>query len=126
METKTEGTRNLGFLLSESASGLSREVRTIASGEGVLAPGTVLGAITASGKLVASPNASVVGKEGAETATAILAYGVDATDADVEAVVVDAVCEVKGPELIYHSSVDDATKKAAKATQLRAAIIKVR
>ena len=126
MEKKIEGARDLGFLLTEAPGALSRESVTIASGEGVLAPGTVLGQVTASKKFVASPNAEVVGKEGGETATAILAYRVDATASDVEAVVIDMNAEVKGPALAYHASVDDATKRGAKATQLRGAHIKVR
>ena len=126
MEKKTEGARDLGFLLSEAPGALSRQTVTIVSGEGVLAPGTVLGQVTASKKFVASPNAEVVDKEGAETATAILAYGVDATSSDTEAVVIDMNAEVKGPELAYHASVDDATKRGAKATQLRGSHIKVR
>ena len=100
MEKKIEGARDLGFLLTEAPGALSRESVTIASGEGVLAPGTVLGQVTASKKFVASPNAEVVG--------------------------IDMNAEVKGPELAYHASVDDATKRGAKATQLRGAHIKVR
>ena len=126
METKVEGARDLEFLLSEAPNKLSREVVTIVSGEGVLEAGTVLGQVTASKKFAASPNAEVAGKEGAETAKAVLAYRVDATSADAKAVVIDTSAEVKGPDLTYHSSVNDATKRAAKATQLRAAIIKVR
>lgn len=126
MTIKTEGPRNLGFLLSEANGSRSRSVKTIASGEGVLKPGTVLGAQTADGKLVVSPVAEVEGKEGAETATAVLAYGADATSADVEAVVLDADCEIKGADLVYEASVDDNAKKAAKAAQLGAVGIKVR
>lgn len=126
MEKKTEGARDLGFLLSEAPGALSRQTVTIVSGEGVLVPGTVLGQVTDSKKFVASPNAEVVGKEGGETAMAILAYGVDATASDVEAIVIDMNAEVKGPELAYHASVDDVTKQGAKATQLRGSHIKVR
>lgn len=126
MENKTETARNLGFLLSEANGSRSRGTVTIASGEGKLEAGTVLGEITANSKFVASPNASVVGKEGAESATAVLAYGVDATAADVDAVIVARDAEVKGPELAYEATVNDAAKIAAKATQLAAAGIIVR
>lgn len=119
--TKTSGPRNLSFVLSEGNGHISRDVITILSGSGVLDPGTVLGMVTASKKYVVSPNAEVVGKEGAETAKAVLAYGVDATSADVEAVVIARQAEVKKPMLIVDASVNDATKLAAKYTQLAAA-----
>lgn len=126
METFTEKARNLAFLLSEANGYLSREVLTIASGSGVLEAGTVLGKITVGGKYVPSPNAEVVGKEGAETALAILGYGVDATDADVDVVCVTNDAEAKEPMLLFDASIDDSTKRAAKLTQLRAVNIKAR
>ena len=126
METFTEKARNLAFLLSEANGYLSREVLTIKSGAGVLEAGTLLGKITVGGKYVPSPNAEVVGKEGAETAVAILGYGVDATDADVDVLCVTNDAEVKEPMLIFDASVDDSTKRTAKLTQLRAVNIKAR
>ncbi|WP_404291532.1 head decoration protein [Microvirga sp. RSM25] len=128
LDTKTEKARNLAFILSEPHGTVAREVRTIASGEGVLEAGMMLGKVTASGKYVASPNAEVVGKEGAETAVAILGYTVDATSADAKAVIVDGVggVEVKASMLLVHSSVNDATKRNTKLTQLRAVGIKAR
>ncbi len=126
MESKTEMARNLAYLLSEANGSRSRDIVTIASGEGVLEAGTVLGKVTASEKHVVSPDAEVVGKEGAETATVILAYGVDATEADVPAVVTSGDAEVKAPMLIYHSSVDADAKVNAKKEQLLAVGIKAR
>lgn len=126
MENKTEGARNLGFMLSEAEAGRSRDVVTVASGEGKLAPGTVLGEITASGKYAVSANASVTGSEGAETATAVLAYAVDATSADAEAVAITRAAQVIASELIYDSSVDNATKTAAKIDQLETVGVVVR
>jgi len=126
MQNKTMGPRNLSFVLSEASGKRSVDTVTIASGEGVLEPGSVLGEVTASEKFVFSPNAEVVGKEGAETATAILCYRIDATDEDQQAVVFNADGEVKTPMLLFHSSVDDATKTATKLDQLRAAGIKAR
>lgn len=123
MEIKTEQPRALAFVLSEGNGAISRETVTVVSGEGKLAAGTVLGRVTASGKFAASPNAGVVGKEGAETATAVLAYPVDATSADATAVVIRRLAEVKDPLLVFHSSVDDATKRATKVAQLAAADI---
>ncbi|MBB4042021.1 hypothetical protein GGR34_003706 [Microvirga flocculans] len=128
MDMKTEKARNLAFVLSEPNGTVSRDVVTIASGEGVLEAGTVLGKVTASGKYVASPHAQVSGKEGAETAVAILGYQVDATSADAKGVIVDGVggVEVKASMLVVHSSVDNATKRNTKLTQLRAVGIKAR
>jgi len=123
LETKTMGPRALAFVLSEGNGMISREVVTIASGAGKLDPGTVLGQVTASKKFVVAPAAETVGKEGAETASAVLAYGVDATSADVEAVVVKRHAEVKTPMLIFDASVNDANKKAAKLSQLASATI---
>lgn len=122
----TETPRDLAFVLSEANGMLSREPITVASGSGIVKAGTLLGKVTASSKYVPSPNASTVGKEGAETATAILAYEVDATSADVATVGITNDAEVKKPMLIYDSTVDDDTKKAAKLTQLRTVTIKAR
>lgn len=123
LETKTMGPRNLAFVISEGNGMISRDVVTIASGAGKLKPGTILGMITASKYYTASPNAQVVGIEGAETARAILAYAVDATSFAVEAVAITRQAEVKGPMLVFDASVNDATKKAAKLSQLAAATI---
>lgn len=122
----TETPRDLGFLLSEGPRTLSRETVVIASGAGKLRAGTVLGKVTATNKYVASPAAQVAGKEGAESASAILGYEVDATSSDVTAVVITNDAEVKRPMLIFDASVDDATKQTAKLTQLRAVTIKAR
>lgn len=126
METFTESARPLAFLLSEANGLLSRDTVTIASGAGKLEAGTALGQVTASKKYVASPHTEVAGIEGAETAVAVLAYPVDATAADVEAVVVNKDAEAKAPMLVFHASVNDATKRNAKLTQLRSVGIKAR
>lgn len=55
---------------------------TIASGEGELAAGTVLGRVTADGDFILSLSAA---GDGSEDPIAILAKDVDATSADVEA-----------------------------------------
>ena len=125
LDTKTMGPRTLGFVLSEASGNRSYETVTIASGAGVLKPGAVLGMVTASKKYVGSPNAEVAGKEGAETATAVLAYGVDASTSDVEAVIMRRDGEVKKDFLFFDASVDDAAKIAAKHTQLAAAGVNI-
>lgn len=126
MENSTMQTRNLAFLLSEAAGRRSRSIVTIANGAGKLAAGTVLGKVTATGEYVPAPNAEVVGKEGAETAVAILAYGVDATDQAVEVTAIDRDAEAKLPMLSFDASVDDQAKTDAKVAQLNAVGIRVR
>ena len=126
MENATMQTRNLAFLLSEAAGRRSRSIVTLANGAGKLAAGTVLGKVTDTGEYVPAPAAEVVGKEGAETATAILAYGVDATDQAVEATAIDRDAEAKLPMLSFDASVDDQAKTDAKVAQLNAVGIRVR
>lgn len=127
MENATMQPRALAFLLFEATGHRSRSVGTIPSGTGKVAAGTVLGELMATaGHFVPSPHASTVGKEGAETATAILAYGVDATDVDVEMTIVDRDAEVKLPMLVFDASVDDQAKIDAKLAQLDAVGIRAR
>lgn len=122
----TETPRDLAFILSESNRTRSREVLTIKSGAGKLAAGTVLGKVTADSKYIASPDAEAVGFEGAETASAVLGYEVDATSADVDAVCITDDAEVKDAMLVFAATVNDSTKRTAKLTQLRAVGIKAR
>jgi hypothetical protein len=117
LTTKTEGVRPLAFVLEELGT-ISREVVTIKSGAGKLKAGTVLGQITVGGKYVISGHATVAGSEGAEAAKAVLAYPVDATDVDVQAVVIRRLAEVKKPMLIFDDTVNDAAKIATKLGQL--------
>ena len=73
-------TRHPGeFILSEANGQRSRETITLASGAGVIAAGTVLGKVTASGKYVAS---AVGASDGSEVPAAINIYGADASSAD--------------------------------------------
>lgn len=111
------------FLLSEANGSLSREVVTVASGAGVIAPGTVLGKLTSGGKFVPSP---ATGSDGSQTAVAVALYGCDATSADQKITVIARDAEVNANLISHASSVDDATKRAAKATQLAAVGIIVR
>jgi hypothetical protein len=88
----------------------------IASGAGVLYPGTVLGKITASSKFVLH-DAGL--SNGAEVADAILFHKVDATSADVTTVAtVRGPSTINGNDLIFKSGISNANKLAAK-TALR-------
>jgi len=94
MTTLTETTHPGGFLVWEAFRDYTREVVTIATGgtNPILEPGTVLGKITASGKYAAHDPAAV---DGTETAVAVLWGKVDATAADVDAVVL-----LRGPAIV--------------------------
>lgn len=122
----TEGRHAGEGLISEANFNRSRDAVVIASGSGVIAPGTILGKITASGKFVPSTDAEVAGKEGADTASAIALYGCDATSEDVSITAITRDAEWNGGTVTYHSSVNSGPKKAAKADQLRAAGIILR
>ena len=129
MTVFTEGRYPGEFLLSEANGSLSREVVTVVSGSGVIAPGAVLGKFTSganSGKYSLAPNAAADPNVGNQTAVAVALYGCDATSTDQKIVIVARDAEVNSNMLSYASSVDDATKKAAKATQLAAVGIIVR
>ncbi|GAA5665157.1 hypothetical protein Brsp07_03660 [Brucella sp. NBRC 14130] len=127
MGNKVMGPRPLEFILHEGDGHISRDVAKIPAGTGKLKPGTVLGELTATkGSFIPSPADEVAGKEGAETAKAILCYAVDATDHDEEAVIINVHAEVKTSLLVFDASVNDAAKQAAKLEQLRAVHIKAR
>ena len=124
-----EGRHTGEFLLSEGNGQISREAVVIASGSGVIAPGSVLGKFTSganSGKCSLSPNAAADPNVGNQTAIAVALYGCDATSADQTIAVIARDAEVKADALVFHSTVNDATKRAAKAAQLAAAGIIVR
>ena len=80
--------------------------------------GSVLGRITASGKYKL---ATASGSDGAQVATAVLLYAVDATLADAVGIVI-----ARGPSIVsraglaYGATVDDGTKITAKLAQLAA------
>lgn len=95
MTAFTEGRHAGEFLVYKEEFDYSVETLTIASGAGKLSAGTVLGRVTASGKLVAYANGA---SDGSQTAVGVLWDNVDATSADVKAVVV-----VRGPAAVVAS-----------------------
>lgn len=128
MTALTETLHAGGFIVSELHDGaghLSRETVTVHGGytdAGVIVAGTVMGQITTGGKWVPSPNS---GADGSQTAKGVLFDTVDATDADVTAVIIRRVAEVRASDLTYDTSVDDNTKIATKITQLAAAGVEI-
>jgi hypothetical protein len=123
MTTLTEKPHAGSFILSMSGDGnLSIDYIVVASGAGVLYPGSVLGVITASGKYVLCDPAAT---DGSQNAAAILYDRVDATSADAPAVAVTRHAEVYLSGLIWKSGMN-ATAQAAAITQLAAALIVAR
>lgn len=123
MTVLTESRHPGEFLMSEANGQRSRETITIASGAGVIAPGSVLGKTTASGKYLVS---AIGATDGSQTAAAVSLYGCDATSADqtIAAIVRDA--EVNGNILTFHADRDQPAERAAAITNLAAVGIIVR
>jgi hypothetical protein len=123
MTILNEGRHPGEFLMTEANGQRSRGNITVASGAGIIAPGTVLGKITATGKFVAS---AVGADDGSETAVAVALYGCDATSADaaIAAIVRDA--EVNGSVLTYHADRDQAAEKQSANSDLAAVGIIIR
>lgn len=109
---KEEGVYAGEFLISEGEGAISRDAITIASGQGVVEAGSVLGKIATSGKYAKYNNAAT---DGTEVASAVLYSKVDATSSDVPAVAITRLAEVKGELLAYAGTQDAAAKTAALA-----------
>ena len=103
------------FILSEANGQRSREAITIASGAGIIAAGTVLGKVTATGKYIAS---AVGASDGSQTPAAINIYGCDASSSDVTVSGVVRDAEVNGKCLTYHADRDQPAERAAAQTAL--------
>ena len=101
----------------------TREVVTLLAGM-PYPVGAVLGRITASGKFKLATSG---GTDGAQTASAVLLYAVDATLADATGIVL-----ARGPAIVsraalaYDATVDDGAKITTKIGQLAAAGIVAR
>ena len=107
---KTEGTRAGGYIADEVSPNLSRKQIVIASGAGVLLPGALLGEGSTSGKYKAfDPSAD----DGSDVAVGVLYDHVDATAADVDAVMSAALTAVNAAEIVWPAGTTDAQKLAA-------------
>lgn len=118
----TEGRMPAEAVLSESNGQRSREAIVVASGAGIVLPGTVLGRITATGKYLPAAPAAV---DGSQTGAAVALYGCNATSADqsIAALVRDA--EVKAFALIYAATVNTDPLRAAKRAELAAPAVNI-
>lgn len=89
----TEGKHSGEFMLSEGNGTISREEGVLAASAAKLAPGTLLGKVTASGKLVAYSNAA---GDGSEQAIGILYHGADDVAVDQKVAYIARNAEVIG------------------------------
>ena len=112
----------LGDLLKfELNANYCREAVTLKAGASYPL-GAVLGKVAATGAYRFSPDAEVLGDEGAETAVAVLLEAVDATAAEATGLIA-----ARGPvilsetALVFDASIDDAAKAAAKKIELATA-----
>lgn len=108
------------YIVSEANGYLSRDTGIIASGAGVLKPGTVLGQVTATKKW---KPVNFAATDGTETAGAILYQGCDATSADVERTLTRRASEVQAVRLTWPSGATANQISAALATLAEADII---
>lgn len=105
MTILTQGVMPLEFLLSEADGMRSRDQETVTVAGGVALPtGTVLGRITASGKLVKYDDAGT--DDGRRTAVGVLGYDIPGTNGDHKALVFTRDCEVNGAMLNGGAGVD--------------------
>jgi hypothetical protein len=121
MPVQTESNSLGDWLKFEEDNLYSRDEVTVASGQN-LATGTVIGVITASGKVTQlAPAAS----DGSETAAGVLLNPVDASTGDKPGVIIarHAICSDKG--LIWPGSITG-PQKAAAISQLKTSGILVR
>jgi hypothetical protein len=121
MPVQTESNYLGDWLKYEEDNLYSRDEVTVASGQS-LATGTVIGVITASGKVTQlAPAAS----DGSETAAGVLLNPVDASAGDQPGVIIarHAICSDKG--LVWPASITG-PQKAAAISQLKALGILVR
>jgi len=100
-----KGPRVRPFLLSEASNTRSRDVATITVAGTAIQSGTLLGKVTATGKLVAYSNAA---SNGSETCVGILYESTDAITGDVKKVIINADAEVNRFELTGLDSAGEA------------------
>jgi hypothetical protein len=111
MATQTESNYTAEFLLSEGNGSISREEVTIVSGQDLKA-GTVLGKITASGKMTAYDDDN---GDGSSAAVGILYADIDASAGDVKGTMVARLAEVITGKLIFAGTNDAGDITAGKA-----------
>lgn len=112
MPTFNEGQHPCSAILSEANFHRSRDIVTVASGQGKLPAGTVLA------KAANVTTYTMVAAETVATACAVLLYPVDATSADATATAAVRDAELRSGNLIYGADVNTDALKASVATAL--------
>lgn len=102
-----------GFIVSEPDINLSRRIVTIAAAAGALVAGTVLGKFTSGGSSGKYSHLTPGASNGLQTADAILFDAVDATDGDVQAVVVYRLASFNPNEVVWPSGISSENRAAA-------------
>ena len=118
MPTKSDQPGTGYFIKSEANGDRSRDQITVASGQGALIPGTVLGKITASGKFGLYDNDAV---DGRQTVAGLLYAAVDATSADAVGVAIARDAEVYLDRLTWGAAVTTQAEKDAAVVEMTAA-----
>jgi len=85
------------FVLSEASNSRSRDVATLAVTGTAIKSGTLLGKVTATGKLVPYSN---VAADGSQACVGILYEGTNAVTGDVKCVIINTDAEVNRYELV--------------------------
>lgn len=97
MTTLTQGIEPFEFLISEANGKQSRDKATVTVAGAVALPsGTVLGKITATGKMVKHNSGAA---DGSQNPVAILATPLDGVNGDYSCLVFTRACEVVGDRL---------------------------
>jgi len=98
----TEGKHTGEFIVSQANGARSRDAVIVLSGETLVA-GELVGIETASGKYVAYDPAGTI--TGSDTVAGISYDNIDASAADVSAVIIARDAEVRGSDLTYNEAV---------------------
>ena len=96
-EIKQAGVPNVSFVLHEETSRYSRDVAVVPANTPAMVAGTVLGKVTASGKLKPYSNAAT---DGSEAAVGILLYNTPRQTEDQKVTVLTRHAEVNGNQLV--------------------------
>ena len=99
MTTFTESAHPCAAILSEANFHRSRDIVTVASGQGKLAAGSVLA------KASGATTYTLVVADTSSTACAVLLYPVDATSAAASATALVRDAELRGGNLLYGSDI---------------------
>ncbi len=121
MPVMNEGNYLGDWLKFEAGNLYSRDEVTVIAGQN-LATGTVVGIITASGKITKLAPAAV---DGSENAAGVLAFPVDASAADLPGVVIARHAIVSDKKIVWPAGIT-APQKATAISQLKALGILVR